>query len=130
MEEPSKEYIKLMRKVEFLDFIKMREKAVRLIENSLNEGNFSNIDTLNGLYRLGYLYTEMKEYELASKIFEKALNQSSDILFPYNPYFKYIFLSFKKSNEIELLNYWLNDFKGRVSYDKRFKKFSKMNQNS
>lgn len=66
---------------------------MREIETSLSEDNFSNGDKIGGLFRIGYLYTNIKVYEIASE-FLKALKKALDIQFPYNPDFKYIFVLF------------------------------------
>ncbi len=51
-------------------------KAVELLENALSYSDLSLIFQIHALILLGYLYTELKEYESAEKVLKEALEMN------------------------------------------------------
>lgn len=126
LENPSKEYEKLMKKISRLEFFKQKNEAISILSSKLNKNRFTVFQQSSGLIRLGLLYVSLKNYLIASELFGKALRLVKDYPFPYHPNFKIIFETFKQAKKCSFLDYWSRDFSNRVGYDKRYNKLNEI----
>lgn len=122
MENPSKEYQILMKKIEFLNLFKQRNKAITILTKELKTEIFTLNEQSSGLIRLGLLYVSIKDDEKAAEIFDKALHLVKDQEIPFHPNFKIIFRTFNKINNSSLLAFWTDNFSKRQQFDKKYKK--------
>ncbi|NBI28155.1 hypothetical protein ERL59_04180 [Chengkuizengella sp. YPA3-1-1] len=98
------------------------EKAIQIMEEAVQNKQFSNEELGRGYIFLGFLYSDMKENSKASDYLHKGLNLMNDENFKYSEAFKNIIEFFIKNNDKERAKFWLNNLLQRQSYDKKFKK--------
>ncbi|NBI28641.1 tetratricopeptide repeat protein [Chengkuizengella marina] len=98
------------------------EKAIQIMQEAVQNKQFSNEELGSGYIYLGFLYTDMEENSKASDYFHKGLNLMSDENFKYDGAFKEVIELFIKNNDNERAEFWLNNLLQRQSYDKKFKK--------
>lgn len=127
MKKPSKDYKKLMNRIELLSFFRQKNKAILILNEHLATNKYSIYEKSSGLIRLGLLYVSRKDYKSAAKIFDEALLLVKNEKYPYHPNFKIILQTFQKASMFSLLTFWGEDFSKRIQYDKNFMKLKNYN---
>ncbi|WP_215490538.1 hypothetical protein [Ureibacillus sinduriensis] len=104
----------------------MRKKAIRILNFSTKQPNFSIEEKSSGFIYLGILYSKTKEFNLASDCYHQGLELMMHENFNYHDNFKKAIETFIKSEDFERANFWLNNLIQRQSYDKKFKKLAEL----
>lgn len=125
LKDPSKKYIKIVKKANSVKGLFSRKKKLRAIEflkSKLNDEDFEVEELGSGFIFIGYLYQEIKDYESAAFYFNKGYSLGKDVLFPYDSELKKVLKTFLKASRKDLYDYWRSDFLKRSLYDKKFNK--------
>ncbi|WP_203582559.1 tetratricopeptide repeat protein [Lysinibacillus sphaericus] len=99
----------------------MKNKAIDTMISGLKEP-LTDLEKSSAFIYIGQLYVDLKEYNKASEYFHKGLKIVEHQEFYFSPNFSKIIKIFIKNEELEKATYWLENFKRRIPFDKKFSK--------
>ncbi|GEM_PF-1155230 len=124
--KPLRKYEDYVYRANAYELLFMRKKAIRILNLSTKQPNFSKEEKSSGFIYLGILYSKTKEFNLASDCFHQGLELMVYVNFNYHDNFKKAIETFIKSEDFERANFWLNNLIQRQSYDYKFKKLGEL----
>ncbi|MFM9533442.1 MULTISPECIES: M48 family metallopeptidase [Lysinibacillus] len=104
----------------------MKNKAINTLVSGLNY-SLTDTEKSSAFIYIGLLYSDLKKYNKASEYFHKGLKILENEEFYYSPNFNKIIKVLVKNRDFEKATYWLENFNGRISYDKKFSKLGNLN---
>lgn len=124
--QPSRKYNSIVRKANLYDLFFMKNKAINTLVSGLNY-SLTDTEKSSAFIYIGLLYSDLKKYNKASEYFHKGLKILENEEFYYSPNFNKIIKVLVKNRDFEKATYWLENFNGRISYDKKFSKLGNLN---
>lgn len=98
------------------------KKAIRILKDALEKGEFSKEDRYGLLISISKIYYSLKDYAKATIYFERALDLIQDEKFKFNVYYIKMIKCYVDSNQKQKAIDIYDNLESRKSYDKSFEK--------